>query len=143
RHSLFSESVRPLANILCATEIVEGTRLELHCLLERHAHGSAHDILGEALSEGRALSEHLCIAHRFLEQFVCGINPVDETDPVCVLGVNALPGQNDLHGMAEADDLRESYQAPITGVKAPLDVLQREFRVGRTEAHVARKREFE
>ena len=70
-------------------------------------------------------------------------HPVDESDSVRVLGVDEVAGEDQLHRVAEPDDLLEPHQRPVAGVEAPARVLEPEAGVGGAEANVGRKGELE
>src|SRR5215204_4963317 len=100
-------------------------------------------VLGKALCERSAPGQHCGVIHALLKQ-VCGrVNAIDEADAERMLGIDPLARQHDLQCMSEADDLRQPYQTAVASVEAPFDILKSELRIGRAEADVACKCEFE
>ena len=94
------------------------------------------------MRQGRAPRQHLRILHAGGQQVGGRHDAVDQADAVGMLGIDPLAGQDDLHRMTEPHDLRQSDQAAVAGVEAPLRVLQGELGVRRAEAQVAGEREF-
>jgi hypothetical protein len=55
--------------------------------------------------------------------------PIDQPDAQCVLRIDKVAREDHFHRVATTNNVTQSNQGTIAGMKSPLHVLQAEFRM--------------
>src|SRR5690625_525283 len=141
--SLLEEGVHPLLHILGRCEDPEEVRFEGEGVIEGSIEAMVDCLDGEGQCDRPIPDDSPEEFFRSLRQLGLWDDPVNESDPVCLLCIDHLAGQDQLEGAASADESWESDRSAITGYDPELDLRECEARILTCDPDIGGEREFE